>query len=80
MSHKQNVERDISLTFDFLRYAIDHPEMIDDIPEGSEIEFVGPDVVITQSETEPDTKKKKPIITTKRIFELPSSSQASLES
>ncbi len=79
MSDKQNVERDISLTFDFLRYAIDHPEMIDDIPEGSEIECLGPDIVITQSETEPDHKQEKTIITTKRIFELPSSSQASLE-
>ena len=77
MSDKHQVERDIILTFDFLRYIVDHPEMIEDIPDGSEIEFIGSEIITTESTQAPAQGKNPTIITTKRIFELLPSSQPS---
>lgn len=39
MSKKEKTKKDIEMAFDFARYLIDHPEMIDKIPNGSEISF-----------------------------------------
>jgi len=70
MSEKHHIERDIALVFDFLRYVVDHPEMIDEIPDGAEIEFIGSDIVTTEPAEGRDHSKKRTSITTKRIFEL----------
>ncbi len=70
MSEKHHVERDIALTFDFLRYAIDHPEMIDEIPDGAEIEFIGSDIITTEPAQDRDQNIKRTIISTKRVFSL----------
>jgi hypothetical protein len=40
MKKSEIVKRNIGLTFDFLRYAIAQPDILDMIPEGSEIDFV----------------------------------------
>ena len=69
MNEKHRTERDIALTFDFLRYVVDHPEIIDDIPDGAEIEFIGSDIVTTEPAEDRDPGKKRAIIATKRIFE-----------
>jgi hypothetical protein len=39
MTHKEKVKKDIEMTFDFVRYLIDHPEELAKIPNGSEIYF-----------------------------------------
>ena len=77
MNEKDRVEHDISLTFDFLRYMVDHPDMIDGIPEDSEVEFVGSDIVIKESGGKSDPKRKQTLIHTKRIFEVPPPSSTS---
>lgn len=69
MSDRDRVERDIAMTFDFLRYLIGHPEMLDDISDGSEIEFIGPEITVTES-TETPRDRKPTVISTKRVFEL----------
>ena len=43
MRKEEIVERNITLTFDFLRQVVKNPEIIDDIPDGSLIEFVEKD-------------------------------------
>jgi hypothetical protein len=46
MTKKEYVERNIGLTFDFLRHLIDHPEMIDTIPDGAELDFIDKDMPV----------------------------------
>jgi len=34
------INRNISLTFDFLRYITEHPDMVERIPDGCELKFI----------------------------------------
>ncbi|MFA4853300.1 MAG: hypothetical protein WC599_12350 [Bacteroidales bacterium] len=43
MTNKETVERNIGLTFDFLRQMLKEPSIFDKIPDGSVIEFVEKD-------------------------------------
>jgi hypothetical protein len=44
MTKKEYVERNIGVTFDFVKHIIDHPEIIDTIPDGAELDFIDKDV------------------------------------
>lgn len=44
MTKKEYVERNIGMTFDFIRHLIDHPEIIDTIPNGAELDFIDKDI------------------------------------
>lgn len=43
MTNKETVERNIGLTFDFLRQVVKDPSIMDEIPDGSVIDFVEKD-------------------------------------
>ena len=43
MAKKEKINRNIGLTFDFLRQVVDKPEITDTIPTGSILEFVEKD-------------------------------------
>ncbi len=43
MTNKETIERNIGLTFDFLKQALKTPSMLDDIANHSVIEFVDKD-------------------------------------
>jgi len=71
MTEKEILERDISLTFDFLRYAVDHPEILEEIPDGAELEFIATDMVIHGSgpeRPEMDNDHPKAMFIAKRVF------------
>ncbi|MBM4167407.1 MAG: hypothetical protein FJ218_10890 [Ignavibacteria bacterium] len=51
MTKNETIERNITLTFDFLRQVIKEPSIIDDIPNGSTIEFVQKDLPIHETRT-----------------------------
>ena len=71
MTEKELVDRDIGLTFDFLRYAVDHPEILDEIPDGAELEFIATDMVIHESGSEQRNgtdEHPKAILNAKRVF------------
>ena len=70
MNKKDKIERDISLTFDFLRHLVDHPEMVDEIPDGTEVEFIGSDVVKSEVSGKQDLEEKPTLVKTRRVFEL----------
>ncbi|MFQ6091958.1 MAG: DUF5647 family protein [bacterium] len=40
MKEQEVIQRDIGLTFDFLRYLIDNPQIVDEIPDGAELIFL----------------------------------------
>ena len=43
MRHDEVVKKNITLVFDLLRYLIDHPELAEKLPDGSELEFLDKD-------------------------------------
>ena len=40
MRRDEVINRNISLTFDFLRYITEHPDMVEQIPDGCELKFI----------------------------------------
>ena len=62
-TRKEIVNRNIGLTFDFLRQVIDDPTIINDIPYGAVIEFVDKDFPIKNNLT------NKYLIKVKNTFE-----------
>ena len=54
MTRKEYANRNISMTFDFIRHCVEKPERLSSIPEGAEIGFLGNDSTVV------DTDKKEP--------------------
>ena len=55
MTKDENIDHNITLTFDFLRQVVKDPSIIDDLQDGSLIEFVEKDRPIKETK-----KTKKP--------------------
>ena len=51
MSNKETVEREIGLTFDFIRQIIKDPSILDNIPDGAIIEFIDDDFPIKEGKS-----------------------------
>lgn len=51
MTRKKLINKNIGITFDFLRYVVDHSEMLDSIPNGAELSFIDNDMPIPFEET-----------------------------
>lgn len=49
MTKKEIIEKNIGMTFNFVKYLVDHPEMIDNIPNGAVIEFVDKDIAVKEA-------------------------------
>lgn len=67
MTNKETVNRNIGLTFDFVRQIVENPELVDKIKDNSTIEFLQKDY--------PEREETKRIIAdkfikVKRNFEL----------
>lgn len=56
MTKKEYAEKNIGITFDFVRHVIDHPELIETIPDGAELDFIDKDMPVKVSGK---AKKKK---------------------
>ena len=56
MTKKEYVERNIGVTFDFVKHIIDHPELMDTIPDGAELDFIDKDIPL---KTKEQVKKKR---------------------
>ena len=65
MTKKEKINRNIGLTFDFLRQVADDPSIINEIPNGSILEFVEKDFPIKNG----TTLNNKYIIKVKNVFE-----------
>ena len=46
MTKREYAERNIGLAFDFIRQIIDHPEILDTIPDGAELGFIDKDMPV----------------------------------
>ena len=56
MTKKEYVERNIGVSFDFIKHLIDHPEMLNTISNGGELDFVDKDIPL-QTSIQPKKKK-----------------------
>ncbi|MFA4851098.1 MAG: hypothetical protein WC868_01865 [Bacteroidales bacterium] len=56
MTNKEKIQRDIELTFDFIRQIIDSPRLAEQLPDKCEIDFIEKDFT---SLTEKDLTKKQ---------------------
>ena len=56
MTKKEYADRNIGVTFDFVRHIIDHPEIIDTIPAGAELDFIDKDMALKEKQS---VKRKK---------------------
>ena len=59
MTNKETVNRNIGLTFDFVRQIIDNPDLIDELEDNSTIEFLQKDY--------PETKNVDDVVADKYI-------------
>lgn len=59
MTKKELINKNIGITFDFLRYIVDHPEMIDSIPNGAELSFIDKDMPISLEEIKKSRRVKR---------------------
>ena len=58
MKKDEIVKKNISLSFDFLRYLTDHPELIKKIPDGCELEFLDKDFPLIEAEISAEGAEK----------------------
>ena len=67
MTNKEYTERNIGLTFDFLRQVLDDHSIIESIPDNAIIEFIDKDYIKTEY---PQSIKPNRFIKVKNQFEL----------
>ncbi len=57
MTKKETINRNIGLTFDFIRQAVKEPTLLDKVPGGSVLEFVEKDFVKKEKSVREKEKK-----------------------
>lgn len=66
MTNKETINKNIELTFDFVRQIIDTPSIVEQLPDKCEIDFIGRDF-----SSIPDKQlKKKSLIKVNNAFEI----------
>jgi hypothetical protein len=68
MTNKEQIQRDLSVAFDFVEQIINNPDMLDKIPDGSNITFLDDENVKPEKKLTKNTQKK--YVKVKRSFEL----------
>lgn len=68
MTNKETVERNIGLTFDFLRQVVDDPSILDNMPDKAVIEFIDKDVALAEKANAKNKPNK--YIRVKKHFEV----------
>lgn len=68
MTNKEQIQRDIVIAFDFVEQIIDHPDVLDKIPDGAEIAFLDDENVKPEKCINIDSAKK--YVKVKRHFEV----------
>jgi len=68
MTNREQIQRDITVAFDFVEQIINNPELTDKIPEGSVITFI--DEENTKIEKHSSKFQQKKYVKVKRHFEV----------
>lgn len=71
MTNKETVNRNLGLTFDFVKHLIDNPELTEKFPDIFVLEFVEKDFgYLIKENSRSGKKKKETIIKVKNSFEF----------
>ncbi len=70
MTNKEIVNRNLSLTFDFVKHLIDNPDLINKLPDYSELSFLDKDFIIGNDKPAKSGNSKKAFIKVKNSFEI----------
>jgi hypothetical protein len=73
MTNKETIQRNIGLTFDFVKHLIDNPNSINELPDYSELSFIEKDFTATKGKMQKPVKSKvskKSYIKVKNSFEI----------
>jgi len=68
MTNKEQIQRDITIAFDFVEEIIDNPDLLDKIPNGTSVTFLDGENVKPEKRINKGTAKK--YIKVKRHFEV----------
>jgi hypothetical protein len=68
MTKKETINRNIGLTFVFIRQAFNEPDLLEKVPDGSTLEFVEKDFI--KKEKKGSGKKKRKYLRVKSRFEV----------
>ncbi|OQX81727.1 MAG: hypothetical protein B6D61_00235 [Bacteroidetes bacterium 4484_249] len=74
MTNKEFANRNIGLTFDFVNYLIDNPEILVDLPDKFKLEFIEKDFSKIEKKRKEETisKTTKKYVKVRNQFELAS--------
>jgi hypothetical protein len=67
MNNKEHIKKDLVVAFDFVGQIIENPELLNEIPDGTEIKFL--DDVKPKTE-KPKKSSSKKYVKVKRQFEI----------
>ena len=70
MTKKETINRNIGLTFDFLRQVAIDPKLLDKIPNGSTLEFVDKDFSKTEKNGKSKSKARRKYMRVKSELQL----------
>lgn len=68
MTNKEQIQRDITIAFDFVEQIIDNPDILDKIPDGSNISFLDDENIKPEKQLKKSIVKK--YVKVKRQFEV----------
>jgi len=68
MTNKEQIQRDITIAFDFAKQMINNPDLLDKIPEGASITFLDDENI--KPEKPRDKRPEKKYVQVKRHFEI----------
>lgn len=68
MTRNEIIQKNISLTFDFIRYIIQNSEMLDKVPHDAEVEFIEHDLPIRVSVNHPGKSTKSALFIVEHSF------------
>ena len=70
MTKKETINRNIGLTFDFLRQVVKNPSLLDKIPNGSTLEFVEKDFAKMEKQGKLKAKGRRKYMLVKSELQL----------
>jgi hypothetical protein len=71
MTNKETIERNIGLSFDFVNHLIDNPDLINNLPEDFNLEFIEKDFPnVEKLKKEKKNNSKRKFVRVRNSFEF----------
>ncbi|MCL0059699.1 hypothetical protein M1O20_04340 [Dehalococcoidia bacterium] len=70
MRKDEIARNNVGLVFDFLRFLIDHPELVEKIPDGAELRFLDKDALLKEPDVSRETEAKRVFLQVEHVFSV----------